>query len=167
QMMENVWFHPALVYGMAPVLAVVRPTPWAVRLPTVLVALCNIVLVFALGHRLGLSHAAAIGAAAVLTLTPAHVLHGRLACDYLLPVPCVLAWFILLVDASRTGASWRFFAAGCMLGLGLSTYIAALVTMPVCLLLTYLALFLSGTRQVRPYVLVTTGFILLLLPLAI
>ena len=33
QMMENVWFHPALVYWMAPVLAVVRPMPWAMRLP--------------------------------------------------------------------------------------------------------------------------------------
>ena len=42
QMMQNVWFHPALVYLMAPVLAVVRPMPWAVRLPIVIVALCNI-----------------------------------------------------------------------------------------------------------------------------
>src|SRR5437867_10006259 len=55
QVFENVWFHPALVYCMAPVLAVVRPMPWAVRLPTVVVALCNIFLVFALARRLGTS----------------------------------------------------------------------------------------------------------------
>jgi 4-amino-4-deoxy-L-arabinose transferase-like glycosyltransferase len=167
QMYANVWFHPALVYCMAPVLAVVRPMPWAVRLPTVMVALCNILLVFALARRLGTSRAAAIGASALLALTPAHLLHGRLACDYLFPTPCVLAWLILLVDAHRSQSSWRFFAAGCVLGLGLYTYIASLVTMPVCLLLTYLGLFASGAHRVRPYALVTAGFILLLPPLAI
>ena len=98
---ENVWFHPALVYSMAPVLAVVRPVPWAVRLPTVIVALCNILLAYALTRRLGASEGAAVGAAALLTLTPAHLMHGRMACDYLFPLPCVLGWLILLVDACR------------------------------------------------------------------
>src|SRR4029078_11964812 len=37
QMLQNVWFHPALVYLMAPVLAVVPPMPWAVRSPIVIV----------------------------------------------------------------------------------------------------------------------------------
>jgi len=164
QMMENVWFHPALVYWMAPVLAVVRPTPWAVRLPTVIIAMINLVLVFALGRRLGLSRAAAIGASVLLSLTPAHLLHGRLACDYLLPVPCVLAWLIMLIDAQKSGASWRFFAAGCILGVGLYTYIASLVTMPVCLFLSYVAMYSSGIRRLRPYVMITTGFAVLLVP---
>jgi 4-amino-4-deoxy-L-arabinose transferase-like glycosyltransferase len=166
QMMQNVWFHPALVYCMAPVLAVMRPMPWAVRLPTVIVALCNILLVFVVARRLGASDAAAVGASVLLALTPTHVLHGRFACDYLFPVPCVLAWLILLVDARRSDASWRFFAAGSVLGLGLYTYIAAIVLMPVYLLLTYVALFLSGERRVRPYAAIAAGFILVLLPLA-
>ena len=152
QMMENVWFHPALVYCMAPVLVVVRPMPWAVRLPTVIVALSNILLVFVVARRLGASRAAAVGGSVLLTLTPAHLLHGRFACDYLFPVPCVLAWLILFVDANRSDDSWRFFAAGSVLGLGLYTYIASVVMMPVYLLLSYLTLFLSGTRRVRPRV---------------
>src|SRR5207237_8901566 len=36
QIFENVWFHPALVYAMAPILAVPPPTPFAVRPPRVL-----------------------------------------------------------------------------------------------------------------------------------
>src|SRR6185369_3570231 len=166
QMMENVWFHPALVYWMAPILAVVRPTPWAVRLPTVIIAMINLVLVFALGRRLGLSRAAAIGASVLLSVTPAHLLHGRLACDYLLPVPCVLAWLIMLIDAHKSGASWRFFAAGCILGVGLYTYIASLVTMPVCLFLSYVAMYWSGIRRIRPYAMITTGFAVMLVPAA-
>src|SRR4030095_3508992 len=167
QVFQNAWFHPALVYAMAPVLAVVRPTPFAVRLPVVLVALGNILLVYVLARRLGASTVAAAGGAVLLTITPAHLLHGRFACDYLLPVPCVLAWLILFVDAQRSQSSWRFVAAGAALGLGLYTYIASLVTMPLCLLLSYVALFASGARSARPYALVTTGFLLLVLPLAI
>jgi 4-amino-4-deoxy-L-arabinose transferase-like glycosyltransferase len=167
QMYANVWFHPGLVYAMAPVLAVVPPMPWAVRLPTVIAALCSILLVYVLARRLGTSSTAAIGAAVLLLLTPAHLMHGRLACDYLLPVPLVLAWLILLVDAERAQSSWRYFAAGCVLGLGLYTYIAAMVVMPVCLLLTYVVFFATGKRHLRPYALVTAGFVLLLLPLAI
>jgi 4-amino-4-deoxy-L-arabinose transferase-like glycosyltransferase len=166
QMMQNVWFHPALVYLMAPVLAVLRPMPWAVRLPIALVSLCNIVLVFVVARRLGGSDAAAIAASVLLALTPTHLLHGRFACDYLLPVPCVLVSFILLVDANRSHTSWRLFAAGAVLGLGLYTYIAAVVMMPVFLFLTYLTLFLTGERRVRSYAAVTAGFILLVLPLA-
>ena len=167
QVNENVWFHPALVYGMAPVLAVVPPMAWAVRLPTVVVALAGIFLVCVLARRLGTSTAAAIGGSVLLALTPANVMHGRLACDYLWPVPCVLAWLILLVDAHRLQSSWRFFAAGCVLGLGLYTYVASVAMMPVYLLLTYLALFASGTRRLRPYAAITTGFVLLALPLAL
>ncbi|MGH9142412.1 MAG: glycosyltransferase family 39 protein [Vicinamibacterales bacterium] len=166
QMMQNVWFHPALVYLMAPVLIVLRPLPWVVRSPVAIVALCNILLVFVVARRLGASDAAAIAASLILGLTPAHLLHGRFACDYLLPVPCVLVWLILLIDANRSSGSWRYLAAGGVLGLGLSTYIAAVVMMPVCLGLTYLTLLLSGERRVRPYAAVTAGFILLVLPLA-
>jgi 4-amino-4-deoxy-L-arabinose transferase-like glycosyltransferase len=163
---ENVWFHPALVYAMAPVLAVVPPKPWAVRLPTAAVAVANILLVFLLARRLGASDPAAIGASVLLALAPAHVIHGRLACDYLYPVPCVLAWLILLVDYDRSRSSWRLFAAGSVLGLGLYTYVASIVMMPVYLLTTYLVLWLIGARSIKPYATVTAGFVLLLLPLA-
>ena len=167
QVFENVWFHPALVYCMAPVLAVVRPMAWAVRLPTVIVALGNIFLMFALARRLGTSTAAAVGASVLLALTPAHLMHGRLACDYLLPLPCVLGWLILLVDADRFQSSWRFLGAGCVLGLGLYTYIPSVVMMPLYLILTYVVLFATGVRRLRPYALVTGGFFLLVLPLAL
>ena len=104
---------------MAPVMAVVPPLPWAVRLPTALLAIANVVLVFVLARRLGASDVAAIGASVLLTMTPAHVIHGRLACDYLYPVPCVLVWLILLIDYNRLGTPWRLFAAGVAFGVGL------------------------------------------------
>ena len=167
QVFDNVWFHPALVYSMAPVLTIVPPVAWAVRLPTVIVALISMALVAVLARRLGTSRAAAIGGSILLMLTPAHFMHGRLACDYLFPLPFVLTWLILLVDAHRTRSSWRYFATGCVLGLGLYTYIPSVMMMPLYLALTYVALFAGGTRQLRPYALVTAGFVAFVLPLAL
>jgi 4-amino-4-deoxy-L-arabinose transferase-like glycosyltransferase len=167
QIYENIWFHPALVYAMAPILAVTPPSPTAVRLPTVIVALAGIFLLYVLTRRLGASRGAAAVGALLLALTPAHFMHGRLACDYLFPVPFVLGWLILLVDAQRLQSSWRFFAAGALLGIGLYTYIASVMMMPVYLLLTYVTLFAAGARNVRPFALVTAGFTLLVVPLAL
>jgi hypothetical protein len=49
----------------------------------------------------------------------------------------------------------------------LYTYIASLVTMPVLLMLTFLVLLLTGVRQFKAYALVSGGFVLMALPLAI
>jgi hypothetical protein len=138
-----------------------------VRLPTTIVALISILLMYALARRLGATRAAAATGSLLLALTPAHFMHGRLACDYLFPVPFVLGWLILLVDAQRLQSPWRFFGAGALLGLGLYTYIASVMMMPVYLLLTYVVLFASGIRRARPYALVTAGFILPVIPLAL
>src|SRR5689334_13437787 len=69
---DSVWFHPALVYAMAPVLAVFPPVAWAVRMPTVIAALVSIFLVWVVARRLGTSTAAAVGGSLLLALTPAH-----------------------------------------------------------------------------------------------
>src|SRR4029079_17385099 len=63
---DNSWFHPAHFYLMAPVMAAARPMPWAVRLPIALVALLNVLLVFAIARRLGATDLAAIGASGIL-----------------------------------------------------------------------------------------------------
>src|SRR5262250_985195 len=36
---ENVWFHPVIVYWMAPFLGILPMTEWALRLPSVFVGL--------------------------------------------------------------------------------------------------------------------------------
>ena len=163
---DNSWFHPALFYLMAPVMTVARPHPWAVRLPIALVALLNVLLVQVIARRLGASDLAAMGASVLLALTPAHVLLGRVGVDYLMPVPCVLLWLLLLIDYEKSRAPSRLFAAGCVLGLGLYSYIASLVMMPVYLLVTLAMVMTTGTRRVRECLPVLSGFVLLALPLA-
>ena len=91
QIGENVWFHPAIVYAMAPFLAVLPLSEAAIRLPSVVVGLIDLVLVFIIARRLFDSDRWALAAAALLALTPSHFIHSRMAMDYLYPVPFVLA----------------------------------------------------------------------------
>src|SRR5438128_1409407 len=49
---ENVWFQPALVYFSAPFLKVLPLSEWTVRLPSVVVAVIDVVLMYLLARRL-------------------------------------------------------------------------------------------------------------------
>lgn len=165
QIHENVWYHPVIVYAMAAGLAVLPFAEWAVRVPTVTVAVINVLLVHALARRLTGREATATLAAAVLILTPAHFMHARLACDYLFPLPFVLTWMRCLLrflDTRRT----RWLVIGMTaLGIGLYTYIASVVMMPLYVLVTLLWISHAGLLTARRFALATAAFVVWLLPL--
>src|SRR5499427_8087355 len=46
QIGANVWFHPMIVYAMVPFLAVLPLSEFAIRLPSVVVGLVNVTLVY-------------------------------------------------------------------------------------------------------------------------
>ncbi|PYQ75578.1 MAG: hypothetical protein DMG04_06875 [Acidobacteria bacterium] len=94
---QNVWFHPVIVYCMAPFLKVLPLTDWTVRLPSAAVGAINVVLTYFIARRMFAAPRAALLAAALLALTPAHFIHSRLAMDYLYPVPFVLGWLLCLL----------------------------------------------------------------------
>ena len=94
---ENVWFHPMVVYAMAPWLKVLPLSETAIRLPSVLVGLTDVVLIYFIAARIFRSERWGLLAAALLALTPSHFIHSRMAMDYLYPVPFVLAWLLCLL----------------------------------------------------------------------
>src|ERR1700752_366110 len=48
---DNVWFHPAIVYATAPFLLVLPFAEWVIRLPSILVAAVNVVLIYLVAAR--------------------------------------------------------------------------------------------------------------------
>jgi 4-amino-4-deoxy-L-arabinose transferase-like glycosyltransferase len=85
QIGENVWFHPMIVYAMAPFLKALPLSEAVIRLPSVVVGLVDIVLVYFIALRIFRSGRWALVAASLLALTPSHFIHSRLAMDYLYP----------------------------------------------------------------------------------
>ena len=168
QMNENVWYQPAVVYAMAPFLTLLEPTPTVVRLPTVLVAMLVLVLVYKLANAVGVQGDAAVAAPVFLALTPAFFMHARLACDYLFPLPFVLLWMLFFIDYLRHHRTRSLVIASVALGFGFFTYVASMVMMPLYLGLTLLVLAIHERRRAPAAMLVTIGTVLLcLLPLAL
>ena len=110
--------------------AVLGPTDVAVRLPTALAGIALVGGVFFLARETFGARAGLV-AAALLAVSPWHVQVSRLAFRAgLLPLATVLGLWLLL-RALRRGRG--MFAAGLLLGLGLHTYLAARLFLPLLL----------------------------------
>jgi 4-amino-4-deoxy-L-arabinose transferase-like glycosyltransferase len=153
------WLPPIIYYAIAAVLTILPLSEWAIRIPSVLVGIADVVLVYFIGRRLFTRQWLAIVCAALLALTPSHLIHSRLAMDYVFPVPFVLAWLLGLMTYLQDGGDKRLFLGTLALGVGLYSYIAAAVVMPLYLLLTLLALAWDKHPR-RAYAIALGGFVL-------
>ena len=129
----NVWFHPLIVYVTAVFLWFLPFTEAALRFPTTVIATLDVVLMYFVARRLFGTERWAFVAAALLAMTPAHVLHGRLLFDFIYPLPFVLAWLLFLLKYLDHGRPWLLFASTTALGVGVFSYIASVIMMPVYL----------------------------------
>jgi 4-amino-4-deoxy-L-arabinose transferase-like glycosyltransferase len=153
------WLPPIIYYVMAAVLTVVPLSESAIRFPSVLVGIIDVVLMYFVGRRLFKREWLAILAALLLALTPAHLIHTRLAMDYVYPVPFVLAWLLGLFTYLDDGRERPLFLGALALGVGIYSYIAAALVMPLYLLLTLVVLAWQK-RPPRTYVVAIAGFLL-------
>jgi len=166
QTAEHSWYQPMVIYATAAALEILPFDERSIRVPTVAVAILDVVLMYLVA--LGLFRSATLGAVAalVLILTPSHFIHARYAMDYLYPVPFVLGWLLCLIayrDRRRPRAlAW----AGVVLGVGCYSYIASLVMMPLYLALTWIGLYRSGAPR-RMFATVTAPFAAILVPFAV
>ena len=165
QVNVNVWYHPIAIYLIALFLKLFPVSDASIRLPTVFVSLVNISLVYFIGLRLFRSRRLALLASTLLVFTPAHLIHSRVAADYLYPLPFILTWMLCLLTYRETRYSWQLVLATSSLGLGFYSYVASVVMMPIYLAITCLFLFLDRDRW-RAYALAIAGFAwpLLLIP---
>jgi 4-amino-4-deoxy-L-arabinose transferase-like glycosyltransferase len=157
------WLPAMVCWAIALVLKVLPLSETAIRLPTVVAGVVDVVLMYFIGMRIFRNRALAVLGAGLLALTPAHFIHSRFALDLIFPVPFLLAWLLFLTAYLEDGRERQLFAAMLFLGLGLFTYIASAVTTPLCFLLTVAALAWSR-RPVRAYGVAMLG---LAVPLAL
>jgi 4-amino-4-deoxy-L-arabinose transferase-like glycosyltransferase len=156
---EHTWFHPVLVYVTALFLTVLPLGESAIRFPSVIVGTIDVLLMYFIARRLFHTEGWAFFAAALLALTPAHVMHSRLAMDFIYPLPFVMAWLLVLLIFLDRRKLLLLFLATSFLGVGFFTYIASVIMMPVYLLITGLALWTTSTRSARPYAVAFAGFV--------
>jgi 4-amino-4-deoxy-L-arabinose transferase-like glycosyltransferase len=111
--------------------AVFGPTDFAVRLPAALAGVALVGALFLLGRELFSARVGLI-AAALLAISPWHLQVSRLAFRAgLLPLTTAAGLWLFLVALRRP---WLMLPAGLILGLGLHTYLAARLFLPLLLI---------------------------------
>ena len=154
---------PMMIYATALALQVLPLSESAVRLPTALVGVLNVLLVVWLARRLFGDPRLAIAAGAMLAFSPGHFIHSRMALSVLYPVPFVILWLIALRKVDEGGSHRWLFAGGAVLGAGVYAYLASVVMMPLYLVLT--AALLAQRRQARSIAWAAAGFAIVLVPI--
>jgi len=151
------WYQPAAVYWTALVLMVAPLSDAMVRLPTVIVGVANVVLMYFVARQLFKHTGWAVLAAVLLMLTPAHFIHSRLAMDYLYPLPFILGWLLCLFRYLERPSNRLLFLAATCLGLGFFTYIAASALTLMYFVATLVVLWFRDDFRKRAVV-TTAGF---------
>jgi 4-amino-4-deoxy-L-arabinose transferase-like glycosyltransferase len=130
------WFTPVIFYLSAAVMQARRFDEAGVRLPSVVIGLTDIVLLWLVARRLLKTERVALVAAALLVLTPAHFMLSRYALDYLYPAPFAVGWLLCVIAFLERGDERALLLGGFVLGVGFYTYISSVVMMPLYLGLT-------------------------------
>jgi hypothetical protein len=126
-----------IVYVTAAVLNVVPFSERGVRLPTALVGLANIALMFFAAR--GLSGDARFGllAALLLAFTPIHFIRARLVLSPFYSIPLILGWLIALAAYLRSGSRRALLAGTALIALSVYTYLACTVMAPLYFVMTW------------------------------
>lgn len=133
------WFTPAIFYLSAFVQILTPFTEWSVRLPTVIVGMANIILLYVLAMRLFGRQWLAIATAGLLALSPAHYILSRYSMDYLYPVPFLIAWLIAVHRALEKPTPRNWAICGLCLGIGFYSYASSVFLTPALIALTGVA----------------------------
>ena len=160
------WYQPAIIYLTALVLKVAPLSESSIRVPTVGIAVLDVVLIYFVARQLLASELFGIVAAVLLALTPAHFIHARYGMDYLYPVPFILAWLLCLLRYREQRRPWLLALGMSILGVGFYSYIASIVMMPLYFLFTGLLLY-SDRADRREYGLAAGSFVAWLIPFVV
>ena len=158
---SRIWYQPVLFYLLAFDFLFLPVDEWSSRLPTTLIAVLDILLVYLIARRL-FDRRIGLIAAVLLALTPAHFILSRQALDYICPLPIVLGWLLLVIIHLQTRRTAPLIAAAVLLGAGSYTYVSSWVVMP-CLALLTVAVVRPPLRIVATMV---AGYLVPLLPAA-
>lgn len=153
------WFTPVIFYLSAAVQTVLPFSEATIRIPSVLIGLSGIALVFVLSRMALGSERLALMTATMLALSPAYFIFSRYGLDYLYPVPFLVAWAIALHRAIQSPTPKNLLVCGACLGVAFYSYAAAMLLTPLLLVVSIAAVRRSIERPSRAAI-VAAGYAL-------
>lgn len=159
------WSTPIIVYLTALILKIVPLSEATIRLPSVVVGFLNIILISLLALQIFKSKKLAVLAGFLLATTPVHFIHSRVLLDNLFIAPFVSGWLLFLYLYKERRNVWFLGAASFLLGLGVHSYHAAKIMMPLYLLFTLFAVWPQIKKYPKLVIMIIVPFIIPLLPI--
>ena len=142
---------PVIVYVTAAVLKVVPFSERGVRLPTALVGLTNIALMFFVARALSGDARLGLLAALLLAFTPIHFIRARLVLSPFYSIPFILGWLIALAVYLRSGSRRALVTGTALIAFSVYTYLACAVMAPLYFAMTwYVAVQREGRKVFVP-----------------
>ena len=162
------WIPPIAIYARVLTFVFLPVSEWTTRFPGVVFFATDVSLTYLVGRRLFKREGLAILAGVFLMLTPAHLIHARLATDHICHLPFFIAFVLLTIDYIERRRLLSLGAATACLGLGIYGYNGAMTQTPVFLALTgALLFFVLKVKTLRPYAVAGAGLTLAMLPFVV
>jgi 4-amino-4-deoxy-L-arabinose transferase-like glycosyltransferase len=136
-----------------------------IRLPTAIVGVLTVLVMFGLARQVFKSDAIAWMTAAMLALTPAYFMYSRVGVDVIYPLTFAMLWLWALSRYFEEGRSRWLAAAGLAMSVGMYSYLVATVLMPLFFILT--AISILGRASLRAYATLAIAFLVPLIPLGV
>ena len=159
---DNQWAQPLPIYVTALSVMAAGSSQWSLRLPSVFVAIVDIVLIYLVAQSLFDRASLPFIAAGLLAVAPAHFIHGRLALPDVYPLPFVLSWLLCMIAFVSQPGPWPAFGGALCLGIGFYASPASVLMMPAYLIVT-LAIVWQVRSEPMSYVAAGSGFVVPLL----
>jgi 4-amino-4-deoxy-L-arabinose transferase-like glycosyltransferase len=162
------WNMPAHVYLTALFVRILGTTETAIRASSATASLAAIILIYMFCRRVFRHRGFAMLGAGMFALTPALFIDSRLSTDHHYPLVAVGLWLVCLARffEDRERDLW-IGLAGLNLGLGLYTYGASVLLMPIFVALTAVLLLKMKVHRIRTYAVFVVVFVVSVMPFVI
>jgi len=127
----SLWATPVMVYLTALILKLLPFSESTIRLSSVLVGTLSVYLIMLLTNNIFRKKKLTIVAGILALTTPVLFIHSRLLLDNLYTVPFILLWLVSLKYFLDTKKVKYLLLSGLSLGVGLHSYHAAKIIMPI------------------------------------
>lgn len=156
------WATPIIVYTTSLILKIMPFSEAVIRISSALVGLISILLMALVAKKIFKDSLYAIASLIVGGTVPVLFINSRLLLDNVWPIPFVLFWLLLLklFDTKKKGGLLLLFLSGLSLGIGLHSYHAAKLMMPIYFIAT--VGYLSAIKRAKAVnlLLLSLGFLI-------
>lgn len=155
--LDTFWATPIITYLTSIFLKFLPFTETVIRLPSVMMAITSIALVMLLTNKMFNNLKITILTGVLMTLTPGLFMNSRLLLDNVYIIPFVIVWLIGLYWYLKTEKNFPLFISGLSLGIGIHSYHAAKIYMPLYFIFSLLLL-LKTKASFKKFVIHCLGF---------